>query len=269
MAFSASALPALPPNVGDAKDGIRKIVERLNVLIRWFNRPDLFVPSYAADMGSGTAYVTTPSADVKVYEVGQEFDFKATNANTSTAPTLAVQGLTAGTITLAGGGVVPLGAIAANGFYKVIVTSTTPTFQLLSPIAAFSSVGAQTFLGADLALNNTATVFNGPNTGSIGANGQTWNIEVSASCFNSGGTGTFDIGVHDGTNYLVATRALTAAINIRNQITISVIVTLTAATTFTMKCQDTVSTNSTIATSAGSPFSLANHASYIKAVRLA
>lgn len=126
--MTASALPALPTT----NDDMRKVSERMNVLIRWFNRPDLFVPSYAADTGSGTAYVTTPSADIKFYEVGQEFDFIAANANTSAAPTLAVQGLAAGTITYPDGSALALGDIAANSANKVIVTSTTPTFQLLS-----------------------------------------------------------------------------------------------------------------------------------------
>jgi hypothetical protein len=128
MTTSASALPALPTT----NDDMRKVSERMNVLIRWFNRPDLFVPSYAADTGSGTAYVTTPSADIKFYEVGQEFDFIAANANTSAAPTLAVQGLAAGTITYPDGSALLPGDIAANSFNTVGVTSTTPTFQLLS-----------------------------------------------------------------------------------------------------------------------------------------
>lgn len=126
MTANASALPALPTTNTD----MRKVSERMNALIRWFNRPDLFVPSYAPDTGSGTAYVTTPSADIKFYEVGQEFDFKATNANTSAAPTLAVQGLAAGVITYPDGSALSPGDIAANGTYKVITTSTTPTFAL-------------------------------------------------------------------------------------------------------------------------------------------
>lgn len=127
MTTSASALPALPPNTD-----MRKMVERINVLVRWFNRPDLFVPSYAADTGSGTAYVTSPSTDFKVYEVGQIVSFKAANANTGTAPTLNVNGLGAGTITYPDGSALVPGDIAANGFYLAEITSTTPTFALLT-----------------------------------------------------------------------------------------------------------------------------------------
>lgn len=130
MTTSASALPALLPGDTDT----RKLNQYVNTLIRFYNRPDLFVPSYAPDTGSGTAYVTTPSADIKVYEVGQEFDFKAANANTTAAPTLNVQGLGAGTITYPDGSALVPGDISANSFNKVIVTSTTPTFALLSAI---------------------------------------------------------------------------------------------------------------------------------------
>lgn len=128
MTTNASALPALLPQDTDT----RKLNQYVNMLIRFFNRPDLFVPSYAADSGSGTAYVTTPSADIKFYKVGQEFDFKAANANTVTNPTLNVQGLGAGTITKNGGAPLAIGDIAANSFPKVIVSSTTPTFELTS-----------------------------------------------------------------------------------------------------------------------------------------
>jgi hypothetical protein len=76
--MTIGALPAVPHNADS-----RTFSERLNRLIREFNRPDLFVPSYAVDTGSGAAYVTSPSTDVKVYEIGQEFGFKAANANTT------------------------------------------------------------------------------------------------------------------------------------------------------------------------------------------
>mgnify|MGYP006266570115 CR=1 FL=1 len=111
--------------------------ERVNNLITPINRfeEDQFIPTYAADTGSGTAYVIAPSPGIKSYVVGQVFAFKALNANTSTTPTLAVNGLTAGTIARPGGALVA-GDIAANGSTVVQVialSSGTPTFHLLNP----------------------------------------------------------------------------------------------------------------------------------------
>lgn len=125
------ALPGITP----AAD-VRAITERLAVLIRDYNRADAMVPLYAADSGSATAYVIAPIPGIKAYSVGQLFAFKATNANSGTTPTLAVNGLTAGTIKLPGGGAVAAGDIAAGGMTLVQVqdvTAGTPTFNLLNP----------------------------------------------------------------------------------------------------------------------------------------
>ena len=122
-------LPAVSPGA-DA----RAFAERFGPLIREYNRTDKFAPLYAADTGSATAYAIAPVPGIsKVgYVVGQLFTFKASNANTGTAPTLNVNGLGAGTITYPDGSALVPGDIAANGFYTVQVTATTPTFHLLS-----------------------------------------------------------------------------------------------------------------------------------------
>lgn len=123
------------PTVGPTPDS-RQVSERLGVLIRDYNRTDYAIPLYAADTGSATAYVIAPIPGIETYSVGQIFTFKAANANSGTAPTLAVNGLTAGTIYLSTGGALTAGDIAANGMTMVQVASTTPTFHLLNPLVS-------------------------------------------------------------------------------------------------------------------------------------
>lgn len=122
------------PVLGNPGDD-RQVGERVNRLIREFNRTDLSVPIYAADTGSATAYVITPAPGIRAYAVGQIFAFKAANANSGTTPTLNVNGLGAGTISLPSGAVAA-GDIAANGMTLVVVASTTPTFHLLNPVVS-------------------------------------------------------------------------------------------------------------------------------------
>lgn len=125
------ALPGVGPNPDQ-----RQVAERLGVLIRDYNRADYAIPLYAADTGSATAYAIAPVPGIEFYAVGQIFTFKAGNANTGTAPTLAVNGLTAGTITMPDGSALVAGDIAANAMVAVQVASTTPTFHLLNPARA-------------------------------------------------------------------------------------------------------------------------------------
>jgi hypothetical protein len=89
--------------------------------------------NYAADTGAADAYVISPSPVVTAYAVGQEFLFLAAHANATTTPTLAVSGLTAGTIKWPNGAALSAGSIPANGMIAVsvaAVTAGTPTFHL-------------------------------------------------------------------------------------------------------------------------------------------
>ena len=139
-----------------------------------------------------------------------------------------------------------------------------------SAASAFpGATGGQTFLAADVALNATGTVFSILNTGSIGAAGQVFDIDISAACVDTTAVALFNIGIHDGTNYLVATGATSGGVNFRLQVTLSVRVTLTAATTFTLRAQDASTVSGVVATSAGSPFGVTNKATYIKWTRVA
>lgn len=126
------------PVLGNPGDE-RQVQERVNRLIREFNRADQPPALYAADTGSATAYVITPVPGITAYAIGQEFTFKAANANSGTAPTLNINGLGAGTIYLSNGNALVAGDIPANGIVKVIVASTTPTFHLLNPIYGIQS----------------------------------------------------------------------------------------------------------------------------------
>jgi hypothetical protein len=266
MASTASALPALPPNTD-----IRKIVERINVLVRWFNRPDLFVPSYAADTGSGTAYATAPSTDIKFYEVGQEFDFKAATANTITNPTLNVNSLGAGVITKSGGAALAIGDIAANSFNMVIVATTAPTFELISSPAlstGITNTGATTFLTGDVSAPTANTFANGPNTGSIGANGQTWLITAGGSLLIGGSGAQVALRIHNGTAGIKDCNFNAIANAWAPSAEISVVVALSAATTFTLQFTDNAGGNNTTLKATGTN-GTTNKATSITAVRIA
>ncbi len=88
---------------------------------------------YAADTGAADAYVIAPTPPITAYHVGQQFSFLVAHSNLSTSPTLAVSGLTAGTILNAAGGAVAAGALLINTIAVVVVsgvTTGTPTFEL-------------------------------------------------------------------------------------------------------------------------------------------
>jgi hypothetical protein len=242
--------------------------ERVNSVIQAVNRfeEDQFIPTYAADTGSGTAYAIAPVPGVKQYVVGQMFTFKAANANTSTTPTLAVNGLAAGTIKRADGTDLAVGDIAANGFYEVMVGATTPVFYLQNGVAVGSS-SVQSFLGANVNLNNTANFFDGPNTGSIGANGQKWLIIAQGTVYDSATASAQEIAIWNGSAYLANASVTTAAANFGSAIVTIALVTLTGATTFTLRARSQSTTTGVLATTLNAT-GVANKATSITAVRL-
>lgn len=132
--------------------------ERVNVLITGYNRleQDQFIPTYAADTGSSTAYAMAPVPGVKAYVVGQRFVFKATNANTTTTPTLSVNGLTAGTIKWGDGTALAVGDIAAGAIVEVVVQATTPVFYLQTGLSS-SAVTALVAAGSVRQIVSTST----------------------------------------------------------------------------------------------------------------
>lgn len=94
---------------------------------------------YVADTGSSTAYAIAPSPAYTAYAIGQEFTFKATNANTTTTPTLNVNSLGAKTIVTPDGGSILIGQIPANGMVKVVYDGTN--MQLLAPTVVKTAQG--------------------------------------------------------------------------------------------------------------------------------
>ena len=272
----SASLPALSSGADT-----RSIVERVNRLIREQNRieVDTFAPVYAADTGTGTAYAVAPVPGIEQYVVGQVFAFKATNANTGTAPTLAVNGLTAGTIVRSGGGALTAGDIAAGGMTLVqvaTVSSGTPTFHLLNPTvptipAAPTADSVIAYLGSNLSLTSGDTFYSGPNTGSIGASGQKWLIVASAvmSCVTV--AATFELAIYNGASYVANQTVVNAAIyNWPVSATAAAIVTLSGPTTFTARYSSNggfYSANPTVNCSSWTGVA-ANTASFIYAMRL-
>jgi hypothetical protein len=198
-----------------------------NRLVREFNRQDRKAPIIGTDTGvTGAAYVIAPVPGVKMYEVGQEFVFKAVNANTGTAPTLAVNGLTAGTITYLDGSALVAGDIAANEWVEVIVaslTGTTPTFALnsirpgmflRSPLTTLTAS-----LGADVALNNTANYFDGPSVAQ-GTSG-TWFASGTVTCVDTVGLAGFLAKLWDGTTVIASAVGVSPTANAQVSISLS------------------------------------------------
>jgi hypothetical protein len=132
----------------------------------------------------------------------------------------------------------------------------------------FAGIGGQTFLSADVALTNFNTVFNIINTGSIGGAGQIFEIEISATLIDTSGTSQFNVGIHDGTNYLIAATINSSGV-FRVQPTLSVRATLTAATTFTLRVQDASFATGTVQANGASAFGVTGRSTYIKWRRVA
>lgn len=82
--------------------------------------------------GTGAAYVLATNQAETALAAGQEYSFKAHLANTTTTPTLAVDGLTAKTITKNGAAALVIGDMVLNSLVTVIYDGTQ--FQLISHI---------------------------------------------------------------------------------------------------------------------------------------
>lgn len=237
----SASLPALSPGADT-----RSIVERVNRLIREQNRieVDTFAPIYATDTGTETTYVIAPVPGIDQYIAGQIFSFKATNANGGAAPTLAVNGLTAGTIVLPGGGALSAGEIAAGGVVHVQVAAVSggaPTFHLLNPRAPTGS-SVESTMAADLQLALQNTAYNLCNTGSIGAAGQVW-LLVGVVLVNSATGDWYSVDIHSSATGAAVTGTTIGTNGINTNIVASRIVTLAGATTFTLRCADLSSNN--------------------------
>lgn len=152
--------------------------------------------TYAADTGSATAYAIALTPAVAAYVVGAVYTFKATNANSGTTPTLAVNGLTAGTITWPNGTALAAGNIAAGSIVQVAcaaVSSGTPTWHLITntpPVVTIAIARRQVFSAsntytphADMVTCLIEVVGGGGGGGGVAGNGQS----VAAGAGGAGG----------------------------------------------------------------------------------
>lgn len=100
---------------------------------------------YVDDSGAVNAYVATLVPAVLAYYDGLRVSFSTANANTSTTPTLNVNGLGAVTITGVNGSALSIGQIPANSIIGLTYNSTGPRFELRN---SSSGSASQTFSGA-------------------------------------------------------------------------------------------------------------------------
>lgn len=132
-----------------------------------------------------------------------------------------------------------------------------------------SATATQTFLAADVNLNNTANYFNVVNTGSIGASGQVWSIRALATVTDTAGAAALLVRIWDGSStvyveipVLLSSASSTAGIPAY----VEAIVTLSGATTIYLSCKDVTSTSGKVLTTGNS--GTANKATWIVAQRL-
>ena len=136
----------------------------------------------------------------------------------------------------------------------------------VAALLALANADLTVFLGADVALNNTGLLFNGPNTGSIGAAGQKWLIAAAALIDSPAAATTADMGIHDGTTF-IASQCDVGPNSFWPGIPILVVVrTLTGPTTYTMKVN--ANTASGVLRTTGLSGMAPNKATWITAVRL-
>jgi len=126
----------------------------------------------ASDTGSSNAYAIAPAPAVTCYVAGQVFHFKAAN-NSSGASTLAVSGMAAKAIQIAGSAVSGA-SITTGGITSVIYDGTQ--FQLIS---ADRLDGSGDVVGPGSATNNSLAKFDGT-TGNLLKDGAVIGTDVQA-----------------------------------------------------------------------------------------
>lgn len=90
---------------------------------------------YAADTGAADVYAVAPSPGIAANVVGFSVDWKVTNANLTTTPTLAANSLTAGTIVWPNGTALAAGDLPAGALVTTKIASlsgSTPTWHLMT-----------------------------------------------------------------------------------------------------------------------------------------
>jgi hypothetical protein len=186
------------------------------------------------------------------------------------SPTLNVNGLGALPIHKYFGGawgVLAASDVTTDLVCRVAYNSGAGAYRITSSASFFplSSQSATTFLTSGVTLNNTALFFNGPNTGSIGAAGQTWLIMANAQMQDGIGAALFEAVIFNGASNVADMLATSSSAGASVTISLSAVVTLAAATTFTLQVKDQTSTGGLLAASGSAT---ANKATSITAIRL-
>lgn len=153
----------------------------------------------------------------------------------------------------------------------IFVRALSTTQFLLVPVKysgmPVAASGATTYLVGNVNLNNTANYFNGPNTGSIGANGQTWVIIGVVQMSDSAGAANLLYRIWNGSAAVAenSTQNYTASGAAAGSVIATV--TLTGPTTFTLQAKDATSTNGILIASPGGA-SISNTTTSITAIRI-
>lgn len=149
------------------------------------------------------------------------------------------------------------------------ISSLTPTSisAALGYTPGNTAGSASSFLANDVTLTVTGTYYNGPNTGSIGSNGQTWALLAKGTAVDSGAAALFRFQIHDGTNIVATGAQSSGGSGFNASVTIAKVVSLSGPTTFTLKAADMTSSNGTLMSSDDS--NATKFASSITAIRLA
>jgi hypothetical protein len=220
--------------------------------------------------GTSTAFTLTYGVAPSGFADGETFLVQFNQA-CGASPTLNVNALGALPIHKYFGGV--WGTLAANDVTtdlvcRVAYNSGAGAYRIVASSSFFplSSQSATTFLaGGDISLNNTASFFSGPSTGSIGANGQTWLIMAAAFMTDTNGPAQLEAAIYNGSTYIADALVSNGAANFPASATLMAVVTLAGATTFTLQAKDQTSTGGLLRAS-GSVVS--NKATSITAIRL-
>lgn len=167
-----------------------------------------------------------------------------------------------GVLNLQGGGNTGI-SISATG----VPTITTPTIS--GVMTGVGSNSVTTFLGADVALGTAGGSFvSGPNTGSIGSNGEIWLIMAVACVNNTNNSALYEVALYNGSAYIANSEDTVCLSTAYSVTTIMAVVTLTAATTYTLRARAITDNFSNLKTTGGTS-GVANKATSITAVRLA
>jgi len=147
-----------------------------------------------------------------------------------------------GTLELQGGGVTGI-SISASG----VPTISNPNLSGILTGGLANSVVA--YLGAPVTMTSANTWYNGPNTGSIGAAGQTWLILAKGEIIWASGAVAGEISIFDGTSYVAGSYGVGANTNWPAMGLAAYYTTLSGATTFTLRAAANVNGASLISSS--------------------